>query len=90
MTIARDIVVHGLVQGVFFRGTCMQVARSLEVAGWVRNEYDGTVRLHAEGSEDAVEALITWCREGPKHASVTKVDVTEAPVEGLTNFDVGW
>jgi len=86
--IARDVVVHGLVQGVFFRDSCRRVATAAGVCGWVRNEYDGTVAAHFEGTTNAVAELVAWCRTGPRHAVVQRVDVTETTHQGLTRFEV--
>lgn len=86
--VARTFVVHGLVQGVFFRGTCVHVARGLGVRGWVRNEYDGTVRAHVEGDPEAVQAMLSWARQGPRHAVVQRLDVTEVQPEGFDDFEV--
>jgi acylphosphatase len=86
--IACDVVVHGLVQGVFFRGSCQDQAVSAGVTGWVSNEYDGTVAAHFEGTPDAVRALVEWCRNGPRHADVQRVDVSDATPEGHPRFEV--
>jgi len=89
MVIAREVVVHGIVQGVFFRATCQDEAVRLGVAGWARNEPDGTVRAYFEGPTDAVAAMVDWCRHGPRHALVDRVDVAERSPAGLTGFGVG-
>lgn len=83
---ARHLVVHGTVQGVFYRTSAEQEARRLRVAGWVRNRSDGTVELVAEGDDEAVDALVRWAHQGPPHATVTGVDVVEREPEGLTDF----
>jgi acylphosphatase len=85
---ARALVVHGDVQGVFFRGSCRDEAESRGVAGWARNEYDGTVSIHVEGPPEAVEAVVAWARQGPRHARVERVDVQDVQPEGLTRFEV--
>lgn len=85
---AYDVVVHGEVQGVFFRDSCRTEARSAGVTGWVRNEYDGSVHAHVEGSPDAVEAMLAWLRHGPRQARVEHVDVTPAEPAGLSGFEV--
>lgn len=84
--VAREVTVHGHVQGVFFRDSCRRQAERLGVTGWVSNEPDGTVQGHFEGSTEAVEQLVDWCREGPPHASVTGVDVVTADVSGGRGF----
>jgi acylphosphatase len=86
--VAMTVVVHGQVQGVFFRDTCQQLAEEVRVAGWVRNEPDGTVAAHFEGPAEAVESMVTWCREGPTRARVDRVEVTRAEPRGLAGFDV--
>jgi acylphosphatase len=83
---AVDVVVSGLVQGVFFRATCAREAERLGVAGWVSNEPDGTVAGHFEGPADAVEELVAWCRRGPRQARVDDVHVREAQATGSTGF----
>lgn len=83
-----DVRVTGRVQGVFYRATCVEVAQDLGLTGWVRNEADGSVRLHAEGEENAVERLVAWCHEGPSAARVDDVDVADVPTEGHTGFEV--
>ena len=87
-TIARRVVVGGSVQGVFFRDSTRREALRLGVAGWVRNCADGTVEAHFEGAPDAVDALVQWCREGPRHAEVRDVRVSAADVEGMNGFTV--
>ena len=86
--IARKVVVHGQVQGVFFRDSCRSEALSHRVAGWVSNEYDGTVAAHFEGAPEDVDALVRWAHAGPRHAQVQSVDVSDAQVEGLAGFEV--
>jgi acylphosphatase len=88
VSIRRRVVVHGRVQGVFFRDTCRREARSRQVAGWVRNNDDGTVEAAFEGDPDAVTRLVDWARRGPSGAQVTSVEVTEEEPEGLNGFRV--
>jgi acylphosphatase len=86
--VARRVVVHGRVQGVFFRDTCRREAARHGVTGWVRNEPDGTVGALFEGSRDAVEAMLAWCHDGPPRAHVDRVEVTEESPGGMRAFDV--
>ncbi len=58
------------------------------MTGWVRNEPDGSVLLHAEGEDDAVDALVAWCHDGPSTARVPDVAVREAAPLGATSFEV--
>jgi acylphosphatase len=86
--IRRRVVVSGHVQGVFFRETARRRALTLGVAGWIRNNPDGSVEAAFEGAEDAVERLVEFCREGPRGARVEWVDVIAEEPEGLSGFDV--
>jgi len=85
----RRVVVHGFVQGVGFRFAVEREARSRGVAGWVRNRPDGTVEAVFEGEREDVEALVEFCRRGPRGAEVDRVDVAEESPEGLAGFRVG-
>jgi acylphosphatase len=86
--VARRVVVHGRVQGVFFRDSCSREAHRAGVTGWVRNEPDGSVAALFEGPAPAVEQLVRWCRQGPPRASVERVEVSDTPPGGTTSFDV--
>jgi acylphosphatase len=88
MAVRRRVVVHGDVQGVFFRDSTEKEAGSRGVAGWVRNRGDGAVEAVFEGDEDAVEALVEFCRSGPSKADVERVEVEEEEPEGLDGFSV--
>jgi acylphosphatase len=88
VTKAVEVSVRGLVQGVSFRFYTQREAARLGVAGWVRNEVDGSVAVHAEGEDARVDALVAWCRTGPRHASVQAVEVRAAAVLGVRSFDV--
>jgi DNA ligase D-like protein (predicted 3'-phosphoesterase) len=81
-------VVRGQVQGVGFRDAVQRRAPGLGVMGWVRNGEDGTVLVHAEGSEDAVEELVAFLHEGPRGARVSGLDVERVKVEGHEQFAV--
>lgn len=84
----RRVVVHGLVQGVFFRDTVRRHAQSRGVAGWVQNNPDGTVEAVFEGEAEPVERLVTFVHEGPSGAIVERVDVVDEQEEGLSGFSV--
>jgi acylphosphatase len=86
--IRRRVVVHGHVQGVFFRDTVRRRALAARVTGWMRNNRDGTVEAVFEGDPRAVERLVDFCHEGPRGAVVERVDVTDEQPEGLTGFGV--
>lgn len=85
---ACEVVVHGRVQGVFFRDSCRNEARDAGLCGWVSNEADGSVRARFEGSPEDVERLVNWSRHGPRQAKVERVDVREVEPQGLSGFEV--
>ena len=87
-TVRKRIVVHGEVQGVFFRDTARRQAGSRGVAGWVRNCPDGTVEAVFEGEPEAVESMVRFAREGPRGADVERVDEHDEEPEGLSGFQV--
>jgi acylphosphatase len=72
-TVARMVVVRGLVQGVFFRDGTRRLAVDAGVAGWVGNAPDGSVRALLEGPRDRVDELVAWMRQGPRDAVVEEV-----------------
>lgn len=86
--VRRHVTAHGRVQGVGFRYTCADAARSAGVAGWVRNRRDGTVEAVFEGDEDAVRRLVEWMRTGPWGAQVTDVEVAEEEPRGEGPFEI--
>jgi len=67
--------VRGRVQGVFFRASAQREAKRLGLTGWVRNCYDSSVELVAEGEETGIRDLIAWAQSGPSAARVDRVDV---------------
>ena len=81
-------IVHGHVQGVFFRDSVRRLAERLGVSGWVRNNWDGSVEAVLEGERDGVESVVGFMREGPRGARVDRVDVADEEPEGLKGFDV--
>jgi acylphosphatase len=81
------LVIHGRVQGVFFRDSIRREAQNLSVAGWVRNRNDGTVEAAVQGEPAAVDAIVRWARRGPDRAQVERVEIE--PHDGsYTNFEV--
>ena len=86
--VRRHVVVHGNVQGVFFRDSTRQRASSRGVAGWVSNRPDGAVEAVFEGDPDAVRSMVDFVRDGPRGAQVERVEESEEEPEGLSGFDV--
>jgi acylphosphatase len=87
-TIRRRLVVHGKVQGVFYRDSTRDAARDEGVAGWAANRSDGTVEVVLEGPPVAVESVVGYCRTGPSSAKVHSVDEHDETPEGLTGFQI--
>lgn len=88
MPIRRRVIVHGRVQGVGFRVTVAGAALTRGVAGWVRNRPDGAVEAVLEGEPKPVESLLRLCRDGPRGASVTRVETVAEEPEGLSGFEI--
>jgi acylphosphatase len=86
--VARRAVIHGRVQGVFFRDTVRRAAEQRGFAGWAANRDDGTVEVWLEGERDAVDSMLRVLGEGPPRAEVESVDVAEAEPEGLSGFEI--
>ncbi len=88
-SLRASVIVHGLVQGVFFRASARDEAVRLGVGGWVRNLPDGTVAAVFEGEKKKVEAVVAWCHKGPPGARVSSVDVSwEPPTGEFRRFDI--
>jgi acylphosphatase len=86
--IRRRVVVHGRVQGVFFRDSTRRLAQQRGVAGWVRNNWDGTVEAVFQGNPEAVERLVAFCHDGPRGAVVDRVEVHAEEPESLSGFAI--
>jgi acylphosphatase len=86
-SVARRIVVHGRVQGVFFRATVREAALAAGAAGWATNRDDGTVEVWGEGSGEAVDAVIDACRAGSPGSRVDQVDVEQVDPHGIDGFE---
>ena len=69
------LAITGRVQGVFYRQSTREFAQSLGLAGWVRNQDDGSVAVEAVGARAQLERLVAWCRKGPPSARVDDVQV---------------
>jgi acylphosphatase len=80
--------IGGRVQGVFFRAEARDRARSLGLAGWVRNNRDGTVEAVFEGPRERVESMVRWCERGPAGARVESVEAEWETPRGEDGFAV--
>lgn len=86
--VRRRVIIHGRVQGVFFRDTLRRRAEARDVTGWVINRGDGTVEAALEGRRGDVEAILGFCRQGPARADVERIDVREEEPEGSSDFKI--
>lgn len=87
--LARRFLVRGRVQGVGFRWFVEREAHTLGIAGWVRNNHDGSVEVLAQGTRDQLSGLHSRLREGPRAARVDNVEVSDvAPVTGMSSFRI--
>ena len=85
--VTLHMLIHGRVQGVFFRDSMRREAQKLAITGWVRNRSDGTVEAMVQGESANVETITRWARHGPELARVERVDTKT--VEGAyTNFTI--
>ena len=81
------LVIHGRVQGVFFRDSMRREAQRLAISGWVRNRTDGAVEAVIQGGSADVDAMLRWAQRGPELARVERVEIT--PDDGsYTNFEI--
>ncbi len=88
-TQARRFLVRGRVQGVGFRWFVEREAQILQIAGWVRNNPDGSVEVLGQGTRDQLAGLHSRLREGPRAARIDDVEVSEAqPAACLTSFQI--
>jgi acylphosphatase len=76
------VVIHGWVQGVYFRAFTRDEAALLGLTGWVRNRQDGTVEAYFEGEKNQVEKMVQWCHRGSPRSRVEKVDLTYGEYTG--------
>jgi acylphosphatase len=86
MTQRVTINVMGRVQGVGFRHHTLKKAKELNICGFVRNEYDGSVFIDAEGQEEDINLLIEWCKKGPAWSKVERIQVTENELMNYKDF----
>jgi acylphosphatase len=86
--VRRRVRVSGRVQGVWFRDQMREQARSLRVAGWVRNLADGRVEAELQGTRADVDRLVEWSRTGPPRARVSGVTVEDLPPARVEGFEI--
>ncbi len=79
--VARRIAIRGRVQAVGFRASAAYAALDCAVTGWVRNRSDGSVEAFAQGTPEAVDRFVAWCRHGSPPARVDAVTIVEVSIE---------
>jgi acylphosphatase len=88
-SLRAKVIIHGFVQGVWFRQSTKDEAIRLGVNGWVMNLPAGTVQALFEGEKKKVEEIIGWSHRGPSGAQVSKVDISWEPYKGeFKHFDI--
>lgn len=83
-----QLTIKGKVQGVFYRATAKDVADLLGIKGWVKNLPDNNVEIRATASEELLQKLIHWCKQGPPKARVEDVIVEELRLEEFSGFRI--
>ncbi len=84
-------IIHGRVQGVFFRETTCQQAKTLGLTGWVRNLADGTVETEFQGEEKTVARMLDWLPQASSLSEVTRVESQKKnPVSEEADFVITW
>lgn len=86
--ICKNIRVNGKVQGVYYRASAADMAKSLGLKGFVLNEASGSVYMEVEGNEEQVNQLIEWARKGPPRAIVESLDIMDGEARGFTSFEI--
>ena len=82
------IIVKGKVQGVNYRYTAQAAAHKFNLTGFVKNQFDESVLIHAEGEEESIHKFIEWCNTGPRLADVTEVMSEEQEYKGYQTFEI--
>ncbi len=75
-------------QGVSYRYNARTIARYMGVKGFVKNKHDGSVYIEAEAESEVLSEYVLWCRKGPDHARVERVETEEIPLKNENNFDM--
>ena len=88
MSVQYEIIVHGRVQGVGFRASARNQARSLNLKGWVENQRDGTVLLVVNGEEASCSQFIHWCSLGSGYSWVESLEIKSLSPGPLSSFSI--
>ena len=85
--VRKHIVFYGRVQGVGFRYTAKYLAQAMDLTGWVRNEWDGTVTMEIQGSEILINKVLVGLNNN-RFITIDWVDTQEIPLEEEKDFVV--
>lgn len=88
MIVHKNIRVKGRVQGVFYRASTADKAKSLGLNGFVLNRPDESVYMEVEGEQSTVDELLEWAKIGPPRAVVEGIEITEGPVQSFKGFEI--
>jgi acylphosphatase len=83
-----SITVYGKVQGVFFRKYTRQIAQSLNLNGFARNNSDGSVYIEVAGEEEEIEKFLAWCKQGPSASQVEKIETANIKPAQYKGFEI--
>lgn len=87
--VRAHVIIRGRVQGVFFRAETRNMAESLGIRGWVKNNSDRTVEAVFESDPDSVDKMLEWCRSGPPFAAVRDMDLIWEEYQGeFSGFEI--
>jgi acylphosphatase len=81
-------IVSGKVQGVFYRASARDVAKSLGLMGSIWNLPDGSVQIEVEGDQEVINKFYAWCLEGPPRAVVDRIEIKEGTLKGYSEFSI--
>jgi acylphosphatase len=83
-----SITVSGVVQGVYYRQSAKEKALELGISGIVKNLPDGNVHILATGADEQLGQLVQWCKQGPRHAQVSNVNVEPIDHQEFFGFTI--
>lgn len=83
-----NIVVGGLVQGVFFRVYAKKEAEQLNLKGFSKNQNDGSVYIEVEGDKKSLGKFLSWCKKGSTLAKVDNIKISEGKLQNFKNFKI--
>jgi acylphosphatase len=82
------LIIHGKVQGVGFRFSCLEAAYRYEIKGFVKNKSNGSVYIEAEGEEENLKAFKDWCKKGPVWARVSDIEEDQGSLKEFNSFEI--